>query len=268
VKESLKKIIKMGSFQTEAIIIKQFDLGESDKIITCYTKDYGKIRAVARGVRMSKSPISGTVLPFNYNYMVFYQGRSMPRINQVKNIYSFTELRENLKKMAYASYMAEFVEKVGLENAPNQALFSLLLSNFYQLLKAGNDELKYIDLIFNIKVLAILGIKPELEHCVICNRELNYYQQNIFNIEHGGLECQDCYKEHRDETDIYRYFVLGETIQIIKKILGNGIQPLLNIKISDRACQEIEQLIRNFTIFHLDIKLNSCEFLNMIKKLG
>lgn len=258
----------MTNIKTEAIIIKQFDLGESDKIITTYTKDYGKIRAVARGVRKSKSPISGTVLPFNYNYMTFYQGRSMPRINQVKNIYSFTNLREDLNKMAYASYMAELVDKVGLENAPNQALFSLLLSNFYQLGKSENDGLKYLDVIYNIKVLAVLGLNPELEHCVFCNRELSYYQKNIFNIEHGGLECQDCYKSHREEKELYRHIILGETIQIIKKILSSGLKPLLNIKISDRAYQELEQVINRFIVYHLDIKLNSYEFLNMIKKLG
>ena len=58
----------MAIIKTEAIVLKQFDLGEADKIITFYSKDYGKIRAVARGVRKGKNTKSGLVLPFSYGY--------------------------------------------------------------------------------------------------------------------------------------------------------------------------------------------------------
>ena len=84
----------MAILRTEAIVLKQFDLGEADKIITFFTKDYGKIRAVAKGVRKSKSSISGIVLPFNYNLITIYRGKSIDRINQIRNIFTFNKVRK------------------------------------------------------------------------------------------------------------------------------------------------------------------------------
>src|SRR6056297_1446943 len=125
----------MSKFETEGIVLKQFDLGEADKIITFYTKDNGKVRAVARGVKKPRSKISGLVQLFTYNKITFYKGRSLERINHIENIYPFSSLRNNLNKMAYASYIAEYVEKVGMENNPNPDIFNLLLEAFYNLMK-------------------------------------------------------------------------------------------------------------------------------------
>ena len=257
----------MGIIKTEALVLKQFDLGEADKIITFYTKDYGKVRAVAKGVRKSRSSMSGIVLPFNYNYMTFYQSGSLDRINQVKNIFSFSKLREDLTKMAYASFMAESIEKVGLENDPNQALFSLLLSSFHQLLKT-DQEFIYIELSFKIRLLAILGLKPELDNCISCNKELIYYKKNIFDIKHGGLLCKDCYKKIVEGSVIEKYILFGESVQVIKSLFVTGLQPLPNLKISKQAYEQLDELINKFIQYHLDLKLKSFDFLNMIKNLG
>lgn len=259
----------MSIIKSEAIIIKQFDIGESDKIITSYTKDYGKIRAVAKGVRKSRSSMSGIVLPFNYNYVTFYQGRSLDKINQVQNIFSFVKLREDLIKMAYASFMAEFIEKVGMENDPNPALFSLLLSNFHQLLVTDNDELKYIELVYKIRLLTILGLKPEIDTCISCNKDLRYYKKNIFDIKLGGLICQPCYViQKKPMSPLQKFVLLGEAVTILKKILNSGLEPLKNLKIPDNSFQQLDNLANKFITYHLELKLNSYEFLNMIKDLG
>ncbi|MFP4660717.1 MAG: DNA repair protein RecO [Halanaerobiales bacterium] len=280
----------MSIIKTEAIVLKQFDLGEADKIITFYTKDYGKVRAVAKGVRKSRSSLSGIVLPFNYNYMTFYQTDSLDRINQVKNVFTFAKLREDLSKMAYASFMAELIEKVGLENDPNQDLFSLLLSSLHQLL--NEKEYNYIELSFKVRLLGILGFKPELDSCISCKKELIYYRKNIFDIEHGGLLCTDCYRDrienistnncverkqnteqsneysNRSDSNINKYILYGESIQVLNDLFETGLKPATNLKISNKAFRQLDDLINKFMIYHLDLKLKSFDFLNMIKNLG
>jgi len=257
----------MGIIRTEALVLKQFDLGEADKIITFYTKDYGKVRAVGKGVRKSRSSMSGIVLPFNYNQMTFYQTASLDRINQVKNIFTFAKLREDLTKMAYASFMAELIEKVGLENDPNQALFSLLLSSFHQLLKA-DDHFGFIELTFKVRLLAILGLKPELDKCISCKKELLCYKKNIFDIEHGGLICKECYKRSTNNSSINKYILYGESVQVMKNFFETGLQSLPNLKLSKGAYEQLDEFINKFMLYHLDIKLKSFDFLNMIKNLG
>ena len=252
----------MAAFTTEGIVLKQFDLGEADKIITFFTRDQGKLRAVAKGVRKSKSPISGLVLPFSYNQINIYRGRSLDRINQIKNIYPFSPLREDLLKMAYASFMAELVERVGMENDPNQPLFSLLLSSFHQLLKL-EQGISFIDLFFKIKVLNIIGFKPQLAKCVLCAKPVTTSSQNYFNIKQGGIICASCSSRENDYTQI-----TGEAAEILKSLFNSGFGSFKNLRISAAAENQLNHLIDNFILYHLDLKLKSLEFLNMIKKMG
>ncbi|MFW6022758.1 MAG: DNA repair protein RecO [Halanaerobiaceae bacterium] len=256
----------MSIFETETIVLKQFDLGESDKIITFYTKDYGKIRAVARGVRKSKSSISGVVLPFTYNYTTFYQGRSLDRINKIKNIFSFVKLREDLTKTAYASFMAELIEKVGLEGESNQALFSLLLSSFHQMINSNDEDIKKIEISFKLRIIGIMGFKPELSNCIYCDKELIHTGRNIFDIEQGGLVCSEC--SNQISQSAYRFVITGESIKIMMKILSSGLKPLERLKISKNSYNQLDELTNKFIMYHLDLNLKSLVFLNMIKKMG
>lgn len=249
----------MAQFESEALVLKQFDLGESDRIITFYTRNMGKVRAVARGVRKPKSKISGLVLPFSYNRVTFYRGRSLDRINHIESIYFFSSLREDLDLMAYASYMAELVEKVGMEDQANELLFSLLLTSFHQLIQVDKDNLEYVELIFNLRLLKILGFAPRLLNCVHCGSSVDTARKNYFDIRQGGIVCSTCHSVEKELT--------GESLQIMKKILG-GFDSALKLKISERARQELVKLISSFLLYHLDLRLKSLDFLHMIKDLG
>lgn len=254
----------MAAYTTEAIVLKQFDLGEADKIITFYTRDLGKVRAVAKGVRKSKSTISGLVLPFSYNKVLFYKGKSLYRVNSIESIFHFTQLREDLTKMAYATLMAEIVEKLGLEDEPNEGLFSLLLMGYYQLLKADKSQFNYIELIYKIRLLEIIGIKPELTRCVNCNKDIEINSINLFDLNLGGIVCNDY--ERNGSNEVYK--ISGESIQILRKLLDSGIKKITKLQMSKIAYQELDKLINDFIVFHLDIRLKSFDFLNMIKDLG
>lgn len=257
----------MARFQTEGIVLKHFDLGEADKIITFYTTDRGKIRAVARGARKAKNKISGLVLPFSYNKITIYRGRSIDRINHIENKYSFSELREDLTKMAYASYMAEVVEKVGKEDNPNETLFSLLLTAYHQMMKLDGEETDKLDLInlkFKTRLLSILGFEPELTYCIECENKIKLKNKNHFSISYGGMVCPDCL----DDNDEYIYNLSGEAVVILRRLLDLQLQVPDNLRISDNAFQSINKLIDLFMTYHLEIKIKSEKFLHMIKNIG
>ncbi len=255
----------MGIIKTEAIILKQFDLGEADKIITFYTRDYGKVRAAVKGVRKTKNSLSGLVQSFNYCEIKVYRGRSLARLNQVEGKYSFSLLREDLHKMAYASYMAEMVEKVGMEDNPNPELFSLLLTTYHKLLSAGQEELDYINLIFKVRILSLLGFKPQLQECIDCGREVKTGPNNYFSIAGGGILCPECRaKTIKDNL----YYFNGEARGVLKKILDTGLKLPPYLKISGKALEELDDLIDRFIIYHLDLNLKSTKFLHMIRNLG
>ena len=256
----------MATFETEGIVLKHFDLGESDKIITFYTRDQGKVRAVANGVRKSKSRISGLVLPFSYNNIKIYQGKSLAKINHIENKYSFPELREDLLKMAYASYIAEISAKTGQEDKPNELLFSLILKTFYNIRNTDENDPKKLDLInisFKGKLLEILGFKPELARCVKCSKKISPSKSNNFSISHGGLVCDNCSQNEGE----YNFFLSGESLVILRYLLGENKKLPKNLKISENAFQIINKLIDQFIIYHLEISIKSEKFLHMIKNL-
>lgn len=257
----------MASFDTEGIVLKHFDLGESDKIITFYTRDNGKVRAVASRARKAKSRISGLVLPFSYNKITIYRGKSIDRINQIESKYSFSKLREDLLKMAYASYVAEISAKTGQEDHPNQLLFSLILKTFYKIMEtAENDteKLELINITFKGKLLEILGFKPELMRCVKCGKKIKAAGDNIFSIPLGGFVCKQCL----EQTDEDIFHMTGESLVIIRFLLGENKELPNNLKISQQAFRSINRLIDQFIIYHLDLNIKSEKFLHMIKSLG
>jgi len=253
----------MATYKTEGIVLKQFDIGEADKIITFYTGNKGKVRAVARRARKTNSRLSGLVQPFSYCRLVIYRGKSLDKINHIKSIYPFSILREDLDKMAYASYMAEFVEKVGMEDAPNESLFSLLLLSFHKLITADKGDLNYINLTFKVKMLVVLGFKPELNYCLDCGDEVKTSNRNYLSIAEGGLYCSCCSIKNKD-----LYSISGESLQVFKKLLNAGPKFQSNLKISDTACKELDELISKFIAYHLNLKLKSEKFLHIITDLG
>ncbi len=253
----------MTVYKTEGIVLKQFDIGEADKIITFYTGNRGKVRAVARGVRKTKSSIAGVVQPFSYCRLQIYRGKSLDRINHIKSIYPFSVLREDLDKMAYASYMSEFVEKVGMEDAPNESLFSLLLMTFHKLITANNNELKYINIIFKVKALVFLGHKPELEYCIDCGEKVNSKSKNSLSISKGGIYCSRCSKKYSD-----LYSLSGESLQILKKFIDTELKVILNLRMSNTAYRQLNNFINKFIVYHLELNLKSEKFLHIIADLG
>jgi len=252
----------MPLIETEAIVLKQFDLGETDKIITFYTKDHGKIRAVVKKARNSKNnKTSAIVLPYCYNNIKVYKSKSLDRINYVENIHRFEELRNNLNKMAYATYFSEMVEKTGMEYHPNPLLFNLLLETFNKMISIENEDLEKINIVFKLFFLEIIGIKPTINYCYDCGKRIITSSRQLFNVKEGGLICSECSRVKNDSL----YNLKQNEIDLVKRIYRSNINALDDIVVDKNILDKLDKLIDEFIIYHLDIKLKSDDFLQIIK---
>ncbi len=252
----------MPLIETEAIVLKQFDLGETDKIITFYTKDHGKIRAVVKKARNSKNnKTSAIVLPYCYNNIKVYKSKSLDRINYVENIHRFEELRNNLDKMAYATYFSEMVEKTGMEYHPNPLLFNLLLETFNKMISIENEDLEKINIVFKLFFLEIIGIKPTINYCYDCGKRIITSSRQLFNVKEGGLICSECSRVKNDSL----YNLKQNEIDLVKRIYRSNINALDDIVVDKNILDKLDKLIDEFIIYHLDIKLKSDDFLQIIK---
>ncbi len=158
----------MRTFKTEGIILKRTNYGEADRILTIYTKNYGKIKAVAKGVRKITSRKAGSLELFNHTIIFLAQGRSLPLITEAQAVNLFKFWRKNLAKVGVAYYFCELVDKLTPEEQENQAVFGLL-----------KDYLEKINK-FNLST-AVRNFEEELLH------ELGFGVPAVFESQKGSL---------------------------------------------------------------------------------
>ena len=147
---------------TSAVVLKSFPYGETSIIARCYTKDHGKVSLIVKGARRKKSPMAAYFQPMNYLDIVYYyrQTRSLQSVSKASFVEIWSDLNQDLKKIAHGLAVIELTEKTNTENDPHPELFDELVS----VLKAFNSSDLRLNLIFwyfQIKLLTILGFKPD-----------------------------------------------------------------------------------------------------------
>lgn len=150
----------MASYKTEGIILKRIDYGEADRILTIYSKHYGKIRALAKGVRKLTSRKAGALELFNHVSLFIAKGKNLDLITEVELVNSSKRWRKNLVRVGVAYYFCELIDKLTPEGQVNREVFELLRRSLVEL---GEKDLKPLVLNFQEKLLKELGfgVPPE-----------------------------------------------------------------------------------------------------------
>ena len=251
----------MAIQKTEGILLRRLDLRETSLILTFYTKDFGKIKGIVRGVRGSRSGLNcgGNMEIFALDGIVFYERRKSDifTISQCDLLDFFAPLRESLEKLSYAAYLIELIDSVTALGDANQEAFDLLLNSLRLL--AGESSTKRVARIFEIKLLHILGLMPTLEKCANCGGGSD--GSGRFSIRQGGLICKKCLHSDRDARPI-----LQGTIKFIEHIRSLPFEKVARIKVAAEVGRELERILRRFLDYHIGRRLKTVEFLKSIEK--
>src|SRR4030042_183767 len=177
------------TYQTEAIIIKRIKLGEADRILTLYTPELGKLKAVAKGTRRPKSKLGGHVELLTHSRLMLARGRNLDIITQAQTIDNFLPIKDDLERISRGLYLAELVDSFTGEHIEDRRLFELLLETLKQLSQSKDCEtvLRY----FELHLLDHLGYRPQLQYCTNCNSSLKP-ESNFFSSRLGGGLCSGC----------------------------------------------------------------------------
>jgi DNA repair protein RecO (recombination protein O) len=184
-------LISMPLHKTLAITLKSRRWGEADRIVTLYAQRLGKIRAVARGIRRSKSRSAGSLEPFVLCHLDLFEkpGDTLYRISQSDLVEFFPRIREDLDLMAAAARMANVVSAVTADGDPQPALFQALAESLRSLQEGGDPALG--TLLFQIRVLGLTGFKPQTDHCAACGTDALQHT-SLFSPAAGGMLCGRC----------------------------------------------------------------------------
>jgi len=186
----------MPTYSVNAINVGSFNLGESDKIITLFSAERGLIKAVAKGARKPGAKIGGRAELLSVNRLLIASGRSLDIITQAESVERFKNLRTDLTRLSYALYYAELTCHMGQGvNEESQLFFDLLVNSLRQLSSLENNP-AYLCLVFQLSLLQMLGLMPELDTCVMCRKRLVEYDLSIFHHDLGGAVCDLCFSNH------------------------------------------------------------------------
>lgn len=254
------------SFGVEAVVLRHADYGEADRIVTLYTRQLGKTRAIVKGARKITSRKAGHLEPFTRVKLQFAKGRDMPLITQADTVDGFLPLREDLVLTSQAAYVLELVDRLTYdEGTDSSGIFRLLIETLERL--AGKADPWMTTRYFEMRLLDHLGFRPKLFECAVCGSEIQAEDQ-FFSYEAGGVVCPASAK---DET------LRRAEKQMLRPVTVEGLKYLRHFQRSTFAAasrahpalevqQETEALMQGFFTYLLERELKTPGFLRQIRR--
>ena len=253
----------MGIEKTDAIVLNSRDWRETSKIVTFYTSSHGKLSAVAKGARRKNSSFGGALQIFTYLNLVYYDraGRDLQVVSQGAELESFQELREDLAKMAYASYFVQLVDEMVKGREPSEELFGLLLGVLCKL--KGRVEGEMLARFFELQFLKILGYNPMLRSCAGCGISRGLIHQTRFSASAGGIVCGKCAAGVEDSMAISAGVYSG-----LLHLQSVDIGKLARFKLSHTLSEELKTAMYYYLEYFLEKRLKSQDFIEHVIKEG
>lgn len=236
----------MAIYRDVGIVLRTMRLGESDKIVTIVTEGRGKVRAVAKGVRKTKSRFGGRLEPLSHVALQLYEGRNLDTITQAEGIDHFRAIREDLDRLAQATTMLEVIDAIVQEGEQNPRLYQMLLGAL-RTLEAAPSPL--VVPAFFWKLLAHEGYRPILDECASCG---STDELVAFDLTEGGTLCRNCARGTR---------VTPEALSLLRRILGGDLVSVL-AEPPTQAGYEVEHLATRALEHHLERKMRSVGILD------
>ena len=207
----------MKTVKTKGIIIAENIMSDFDKMLTILTPNMGKIECVAKGARRPKSLLMAGTQFLCFGDYLLYKGGDNYSMNSCETIELFYNIRTDLDKLKYAVYITKIVNDVTTENQNNYKVLQLFLNTLYVISNTDKD-LELVTAIFRLRLLSIIGYRPEIRECKICKQKEKLTK---FSIKDNGFKCEACGKQDKgaismnDTTkDAIRYIILSDAKKI------------------------------------------------------
>lgn len=232
----------MSLYRDQAVVLRSWKLGEADRIVSMHTRDHGKVRGVAKGVRRTRSKFGARLEPTSHVSIQMYRGRGdLDTITQVETIDRFVGLRADPLRFARASAMLEAVDQLAQEREPDPPRHVMLIR---ALATIENHDSPLVVPGFFLKLLAHEGLQPELESCVSCGATEPI---EAVDFGEGGVLCRACRRGRPIST---------EALELLRLILGGELATALR-QPAGSATGEVETLATEALEAHLERRLRS-----------
>ncbi len=237
----------MAHYRDSGVIVRTYKLGEADRILSVITENHGKVRAVAKGVRKTRSRYGGRLELLRHLDLQFYKGRGdLDIVTQAETRDHWPEIRNNLDRLGKALTIAEAVDQVAQDRQPNSELYRMLCGGLATLHVA--DPALMVPA-FMLKVLALEGVAPALDECVIGGEtsELEFFDPGT-----GGVTCA-AHQRGRP--------ISSSALELMRATLGGALAKVLEVQQAPHT-DEVSSIVHRLWEFHVERRLRSTELLS------
>jgi DNA repair protein RecO (recombination protein O) len=251
---------RIRSLRVEAVVLRHSDWGEADRLLTLFTLEMGKIRALAKGARKPSSRKAGHLEPFTRSSLMLARGRDILIVTQADTIEAYPPLHDDLLRTTYAAYVVELLDRFTYEEGENRALYRLLTETLNRLCTAVNPDL--VARYYDMRLLDLVGFRPQLFHCAQCRTEIQP-QDQYFSAAAGGVLCPNCGPNTSGSRPVslnalryMRHFQRSAYAEAERA----DLTPVLN--------REIEAITQHYLTYLLERGLNTPAFLRRVRSSG
>ncbi|NLX35288.1 MAG: DNA repair protein RecO [Chloroflexi bacterium] len=244
-------------YRVEAIVLRQQDYGEADRILTLLTAG-GKVTALARGIRRSTSHNVGQLGLYARANLLLAHGRNMETVTQVENLDQHEGLHGDLLRFSYASYLAELCDRFAQPEEESQPLYDLLAAGLRWM--ATRDHLWLWARYFELQLLALAGYRPELFVCVRCGRDIEPVD-NHFSASEGGVVCARCGSGEARAPGIS----LGAQ-KVLRYLTIQNEEAIERLRVRPATARELEGLLWRYLEYTLERELPTTVFLRRMRR--
>ena len=248
--------------KTKAIVMRSWRMGETSKLVTFYTEDYGKIKVTAKGARKPKSKFGAALELLSEVQAVFYfrDERDLQTLSECDLLRSFPTLATGLERLSFGSAACELIDRLTIEHESNKRLYGYLAGVLGALEEVGQEQLESLFWYFQLRLADALGYRPELNNCVSCRTGLEG-DWLWFSAALGGGLCETCGPQAGSR-------IAGDSLKVLSHLQGLKAYCREVIPATPARAAEPRGLLRNFLEYHAGTqgRLKSLEFLEAISR--
>lgn len=241
--------------EVEGIVVSETNYSETSKILNVMTREYGIIGVISKGCRNIKSSLRSVSNKLTYGkFIIYYKENKLSTLTEVSIINPFNDLKKDITKISYASYLLELSQQVYKQNN-NENIFNLLISALEKI-NEGYDPLVIMNII-ELKYLDYLGVMPVIDRCAVCGRTNSI---STISARRGGYLCNHCRK---DET-----VVDERVVKLIRMFYYVDISKISKLDISTSVKNGIDKFLDEYYDDYTGLYLKSKQFLKDLTKIS
>ncbi|MFZ1083188.1 MAG: DNA repair protein RecO [Candidatus Kryptoniota bacterium] len=263
----------MSIEKTEAVVLRAINYRDTSKIVTFYTKRYGKMSAIAKGARNPKSKFGSLFQPLNYLQIVFYrrENRQLQYVSSSDFVKYFKSLTTSLEKFSIAMSLIEIVNRVMHDEEENERIFGLLVDSLVELDKKETSP-QNVFVHFGLHLATDLGFSPNFENCLICKSKISPSGKQVgvekerkicYVVEKGGPLCEKC--SQKGILSLDQAFLLSSSALLI---LRSFVRLSSEVAAKSKMGPILQNELSNFIFVYLRRHLESLKEIKSLKFLA